>query len=96
MLKIIEACALPNHHLYVRFSDGAEGEVDVSDLLRAGGVFEAWRDIKFFEQVRVEVSRRGLYWSDKIDLCADALYLRLTHKIPQDIFPQLAHEEARA
>lgn len=96
MLKITEVRALPNYHLYVGFSDGAKGEVNVSDLLESGGVFEAWRDFNFFEKVSIGEEHRGLCWNDKIDLCADALYMRLTNKTPQDLFPQLAREEARA
>ena len=28
-------------------------------------------------------------WSDEIDLCPDALYLRLTDKAPEEVFPNL-------
>ncbi len=38
-----------------------------------------------------------LAWSDEIDLCPDAMYLRITGKKPGDLFPalnEMAHEYA--
>ena len=75
--------ALPNYHLYVEFSDGAKGEVDLSDL--AGkGVFEVWNDYGFFEQVRL-AQHRAIQWGEEIELCPDALYMRLTGKTPEEL-----------
>ena len=48
MIKPISGRALPNYHIHIVFSDGAEGEVDLSDLV-GHGVFEAWKDPGFFE-----------------------------------------------
>ena len=40
------------HRIWLRFSDGAAGEIDLSDL--AGrGVFEAWNAPTFFAKVRI-------------------------------------------
>ena len=48
----VEARALGQYRLWLRYDDGAEGEVDLSDL--AGqGVFEAWRDKAFFTSVQI-------------------------------------------
>ena len=30
-----------------------------------------------------------LAWGDEIDICPDALYLRITGKKPEDLFPKL-------
>jgi len=94
MIKITEARALVPYRLYVKFSDGVEGEIELSDL--AGqGVFAAWNDPKVFEQLRISPTRRSLEWKNRIDLCADSLYMRVTGKAAQNLFPRLAHEEAR-
>jgi len=75
--------ALPNYRLYLEFADGEKGEVDLSDL--AGkGVFGAWNDYSFFEQVRVS-PHRSIQWSDEIELCPDALYMKLTGKTPEEL-----------
>lgn len=78
---------LPRYCLWLRYEDGAEGEVDLSDF--AGrGVFKAWETPGAFE--RVEIGEDGaLHWGDEIDLCPDAMYLRLTGKQPEDVFPAL-------
>ena len=80
--------------IWLRFSDGVEGEIDLSDL--AGrGVFAAWRDRQFFDSVRIDEAR-AIAWGDAIDLCADALYLRLTGMEPEQYLPGLHAEPVRA
>lgn len=36
MIKPIQVCALPNYRIYIKYSDGAEGEVDLSYLVGQG------------------------------------------------------------
>ena len=95
MIKIIEAHALDLYRLYVRFSDGAEGEVDLS-ALAGQGVFVAWNDPAFFKRVQISSSGRSLEWDERIDLSADSLYLNLTGKTVQELFPKLESEGVRA
>ena len=86
--------ARPGYRLYLEFADGAKGEVDLSRL--AGkGVFAIWNDYHFFENVRIG-DHRELKWDNEIELCADSLYLELTHKSPEDLFPQLQREQPHA
>lgn len=85
---IIEVKPRSNYRLWLRYSDGVEGEVDLSDL--AGrGVFAAWQETGVFESVKIGTAGE-LIWREEIDLCPDALYLRLTGKQPADVFPLLA------
>lgn len=86
--------ALPNYRLYLEFSDGAKGEVDLSDLV-GGDVFEAWDNPRFFEKVHIG-SHREVKWDDEIELCADSLYLKLTGKTPEELFPRLRREQPHA
>jgi hypothetical protein len=45
----------------------------------------------------VKIGSSGeLVWNDQIDLCPDALYLKVTGKKPEDIFPALRQEHANA
>ena len=82
------------YHLYLEFADGAKGEVDLSRL--AGkGVFTVWNDYHFFENVRIG-DHREIKWDNEIELCPDSLYLELTHKSPEDLFPQLQREQPHA
>jgi hypothetical protein len=87
MKKAIAVKPLEGYRIWLRFGDGVEGEVDLSDL--AGrGVFQAWADRKVFESVHVDPSG-AIAWKHELDLCPDALYLRLTGKVPEDLFPAL-------
>lgn len=88
MLKIVEAKSIEDYQLWLKYNDGQEGIVDLSDL--AGkGVFALWDDIETFTKFQVE-SGREVIWSDQVALCADSLYLKLTGEKPEDIFPTLA------
>ena len=78
---------LPNHRIYLEFSDGIKGEVDLSDLA-VGEVFQAWVNPGFFEKVHIG-SHREIKWNGEIELCPDSLYLRLTRKTPEQLFPRL-------
>jgi len=83
----IEVRARERYRIWVRYSDGAEGIVDLSDL--AGrGVFILWDDEQEFRKVSIG-SGGEITWGDQIDLCPDAMYLRLTGKQPEEIFPKL-------
>jgi hypothetical protein len=87
MSRIVEVRPSDGYRIWLRFSDGAEGEVDLSDL--AGrGVFAAWAEPNVFKAVRVEEGG-GIEWPGEIDMCPDALYLRLTGKAVDEVFPGL-------
>jgi len=94
MVRPILVRALPDYRIRVAFSDGAEGSVDLSDLV-GKGVFEAWKDKGFFAGVHLGPGRQ-IRWSDDIELCPDAVYLRLTGKTPEELFPELKHEPSHA
>ena len=86
-MKVTAAKALEEYKVWLRFSDGQEGTVDLNDL--AGrGVFAAWNDRSVFENLRID-SGHAVAWNGDIDLCSDALYLRLTGKPVDELFPAL-------
>ena len=94
MRRITKVKVLPGYRLELEFDDGVSGVVDLSDSV-GKGVFALWRDPLVFEQVRIGSSGE-LAWGDRIDLCPDALYLRVTGKKPEDIFPALRHQPTHA
>ena len=76
--------AVGRYRIWLRYDDGTEGEVDLSDL--AGrGVFVAWDNPGVFSEVQLG-SHGAIEWPGDLDLCPDALYLRLTGKRPEDVF----------
>jgi hypothetical protein len=84
MFQPVEVKALPAYRLWIRYSDGSEGEVDLSHL--AGrGVFSLWDDYSEFEKVHI-AEDRAIRWKEDVDICPDATYLKLTSKSPEDVF----------
>lgn len=87
MLEPVDVKALSGHRLRLRYSDGTEGEVDLSHL--AGrGVFGIWDQPGVFESVAIGPDR-SIRWSEEVELCPDSLYLQLTGKAPEELFPAL-------
>jgi hypothetical protein len=85
---------LEGYRIWLRYSNGVAGELDLSDL--AGrGVFSAWSDREFFEGVRLD-SYGAITWGADVDLCPDALYMWLTDKSATGVMsePQVPIEDA--
>lgn len=94
MERAIQVSPRDGYRIWVRYADGLEGEIDLSDL--AGrGVFQVWADRRVFETVHIDESG-GIAWEGGLDLCPDALYLRLTGQSPEELFPRLKAVQADA
>ena len=87
MPAAIEVKPLEDFRIWLRFSDGVEGIVSLSEF-RGKGVFELWETDDQFRSVRIGEGG-GIEWGDQIDLCPDALYLKITGKTPEELFPSL-------
>ena len=92
--KILETRPLDDYKIWLKFDDGVTGEVDLSHLAEKG-VFEFWNNYENFKNVSIE-NGRSLIWSDEIDIDADSLYLKLTGKKPEELFPALKEGPAHA
>ena len=71
--------------IWLRFSDGAEGEIDLSHLA-GDGVFQVWGDRACFESVHL-TDYGAIAWTDDAELCADALYMQLTGVSAEELMP---------
>ena len=84
-MKPIAVKALEGYRIWIKFDDGVEGELDLSH--HAGrGVFKAWEDREFFESVEV-TPYHAISWPGELDMCGDALYMDLTGKTLEEIYP---------
>ena len=93
-MKLVELSPRENYGLFLRYEDGIEGVVDLSSL--AGrGVFALWLKPGVFEQAKL--SDAGVpEWPGELDLCSDSLYMQLTGKSAEEIFPNLRRIPAHA
>ncbi len=75
---IVEVQALDGYRLKLRFEDGAEGVVDVGQLVPFTGVFAALRDRQQFVAVQVNPELGTICWPSGADLDPDVLYSLVT------------------
>ena len=61
------------HRLWLRFNDGAEGEVDLAAHL-VGPVFVPLRDPALFAAVRLDPELRTIVWPNGADLAPEFLH----------------------
>jgi hypothetical protein len=94
MRKITKVKVLQGYRLELEFDDGVSGIVDLSEAV-GKGVFAHWLDPLAFDRVRIGSSGE-LLWDERINLCPDALYLKVTGKNPEDIFPALREQPNHA
>jgi hypothetical protein len=63
------------YRLYLTFSDGSAGTVDLRDqIVGRGGVFGPLEQSDVFRQVRVERESGTVVWPNGVDLDPDVLY----------------------
>jgi Protein of unknown function (DUF2442) len=73
MVAVTFVETLDDHTLRVRFDDGAEREVDLSDVM-FGPMGEPLKDPEFFRRVRVDAELRTVVWPNGFDLDPEVLH----------------------
>ena len=71
--RIIEARHISGYTIWLRFNDGAEGEVDLKDELW-GPIFEPLRDPNRFRQFRVHPELHTIVWENGADFSPEFLH----------------------
>jgi hypothetical protein len=74
VIWVTDARALPSYRLWVRFSDGAQGEIGLEQFIfsDARPIVAALRDPAAFARVRVESDT--VTWDNGFDLAPEFLY----------------------
>ncbi len=78
LIDVVEVRPTAGHRLWLRFADGATGEVDIASFVQLDGVFEPLKDPAFFREVRVDPEAGTIVWPNGADLDPDVLYSRVT------------------
>ena len=69
---VIQARYVTGYTVWLRFSDGAEGEVDLSKELH-GPIFEPLKDVALFRRFAVHPELKTLVWPNGADLAPEFL-----------------------
>ncbi len=72
MLHVVEVRPIAAFRLWLAFSDGTSGEVDLADELD-GLIFEPLRDPAVFAQVAVDPEIRTIAWPNGADFAPEFL-----------------------
>jgi hypothetical protein len=71
--RVAEARYIRDYTIHLRFTDGAEGDVDLRDELY-GEVFEPLKDRTLFQQFSVHPEFHTLTWPNGADIAPEFLY----------------------
>ncbi len=71
--KLETAEYVGRYTLHLKFSDGAEGDLDLQDELW-GEVFEPLKDLDFFQRFHVDRELNTITWPSGADLAPEFLY----------------------
>jgi len=70
--RVIEGRHVSAHTVWLRFSDGAEGEINLSRELY-GEVFEPLKDVEYFSSFQVHPELHTLVWPNGADFAPEFL-----------------------
>lgn len=76
ILHIKEAKYLRDYTIWLRFNDGAEGEVDLKTELD-GEVFEPLQNVNQFRNFKVDPELQTIVWDNGADMAPEFLYEHL-------------------
>ena len=75
-LHVLEARYLHDYAIWMRFNDGAEGEIDLEAELE-GEVFGALLDLEEFKSFDVDPEIRTIVWKNGADLAPEFLHANM-------------------
>ena len=87
MVKLVSVTPLPSYRLHLAYDDCSSGKVELAELVSTG-VFNALSDPAVF--ATATLGQHGeVRWNAELELCGDALYLQLTGKSLEQLFPKI-------
>ncbi len=77
---VVKVKVLDDYRLYIQFSDGKSGELDIAKLVPFVGVFALLKDRAFFMAVTVNTDIGTICWANGADLAPSYLYENLVQQ----------------
>ena len=76
LARLVDARYLSGHRVWIRFADGAAGEVDLADEL-AGPIFEPLKNVETFRCFTLHAQLHTLVWPNGADFAPEFLRTKL-------------------
>jgi len=78
--KPVKVKALEKYLIWLKYDDGTEGTVDISDV--AGkGIFKIWDKNNNFSNAYINKETDGIAWSDEVEIDPETVYLQIRKPI---------------
>ena len=74
--RVVEARYVEDFTVHVRFANGIEGDVDLSEELH-GKIFEPLKDLSYFRQFTVNKEIHTITWPNGADFAPEFLYKKV-------------------
>ena len=74
--RVIDAKYIKDYTLYLRFSDGSDGEVDLQPELD-GEIFQPLKDVSYFKGFSLNQELHTVVWPNGADFAPEFLYEKL-------------------
>lgn len=74
LYDIIEVKVIKNYVLNLRFENGVQGNIDISEIIPFEGVFSELKDINYFSKVKLNSDLGTIVWENGADLSPSYLY----------------------
>lgn len=84
-MKIESVKYVDGYTLHVKFTDGVEGHIELSDLV-GKGIFKEIQNEALF--AKLYTTGYSIAWSEELEIDSDAIYMEITGKSISDIAPQ--------
>lgn len=95
ILHVVHAKYQRDYVIQLKFNDGAEGFVDLSDELY-GEMFEPLKDKEKFRTFKVDPELNTIVWENGADLAPEFLHSRLFVPTQQDAAANAQNRHSRA
>ena len=75
--RLVDARHIADHRVWLRFADGASGEIDLADEL-IGPIFEPLKNVETFRRFKLDEELHTLVWPNGADFAPEFLRAKLS------------------
>ncbi len=75
--SVVDGHYVDGYRVWVKFDDGSDGELELSELTKRSGKFAQLADVDYFKKVFFDKEMHTIAWPNGLDLAPESLYMRL-------------------